>query len=192
MVSLHNFQYSPSLNERSMYEKDGRIVSLPLDEVSLFSSTPLLNYPEINISRELFQSSTHLLDDNRSLMLPVQESLAKRISRKFFEEGFVEALNEANSNSEQNPVVRPILKYVLLIVELFTKAKLFISPHLREQGVASIEKYSQTRMLLRSTIRCIRWHPNCFKIAVAASDDTIRVYTDEPSIVPILKVVCYI
>jgi len=40
---------------------------------------------------------------------------------------------------------------------------------------------------MRSSIRCIKWHPNCFKIAVAASDDSIRIYTDEASIIPILK-----
>lgn len=40
----------------------------------------------------------------------------------------------------------------------------------------------------RSLIRVIRWHPNCFKIAVAACDDSIRVYSDELTIVPMLKV----
>lgn len=41
---------------------------------------------------------------------------------------------------------------------------------------------------IRSYIRCIVWHPNCFKIAVAGLDDIVRIYTDEPAIVPVLKV----
>lgn len=44
------------------------------------------------------------------------------------------------------------------------------------------------RNWIRSYIRCIVWHPNCFKIAVAGLDDIVRIYTDEPAIVPVLKV----
>lgn len=41
---------------------------------------------------------------------------------------------------------------------------------------------------IRSYIRSVVWHPNCFKIAVAGMDDIVRIYTDEPAIMPVLKV----
>lgn len=33
----------------------------------------------------------------------------------------------------------------------------------------------------------MRWHPNCFKLAVATLDDTVRIYSDELGNVPMLK-----
>lgn len=38
-----------------------------------------------------------------------------------------------------------------------------------------------------SPIRHMRWHPHCFKLAVATVDDTIRIYTDDLTNVPIIK-----
>ncbi|XP_018333374.1 aladin-like isoform X2 [Agrilus planipennis] len=38
-----------------------------------------------------------------------------------------------------------------------------------------------------SNIKCISWHPHCLKIAVACSDDTVRIYYDNGSVGPILK-----
>lgn len=33
----------------------------------------------------------------------------------------------------------------------------------------------------------MRWHPNCFKLAIAVSDDTVRIYSDDIGNEPILK-----
>ena len=65
----------------------------------------------------------------------------------------------------------------------------FFNPHLKEIGFESYEKnYSITREWKTATIRCISWNPMCFKLAIAAVDDSIRVYTnEEQSIVLILK-----
>lgn len=150
----------------------------------------MLSYPEINIGRELFHHAAgHVRDNRRTIMVPVNETLIKRITRTFFEEGPVEALNEAaNSNSQHyNVFLGSLARYMLVLVDVGNSIKFFLKPHLKEQGVGSVGKYTQTRDWPKSAIRCIRWHPNCFKIAVAASDDSIRVYGDEPSIVPVLK-----
>lgn len=38
-----------------------------------------------------------------------------------------------------------------------------------------------------SVIRVMRWHPNVFKLAIASSDDNIRVYTSDSSCTSSLK-----
>ena len=149
------------------------------------------SYPNINIGRELFHSaSLSETRNDRTVMISVKESLIKKISRTFFEEGLIASLNAAMEpeNQDGSPVIRSIARYMLYVVGIGTKVQYFFKPHLREQGADCLGKVSQTRDWARSSIRCIKWHPNCFKIAVAALDDSIRIYTDEPTIVPILKV----
>lgn len=125
------------------------------------------------------------------MLIPVNdETLIKRVTRTFFEEDIYSALQEATDpiNSINHPIISSIAKYSLYIINAGKKIKWFLRPNLKEQGPSgSIAWYSETRDWQRSSIRCIKWHPNCFKIAVAASDDSIRVYTNETTMVPILK-----
>lgn len=47
---------------------------------------------------------------------------------------------------------------------------------------------TMTRNYKTSTVRVIAWSPHCFKLAIAAVDDSIRIYTnDHQSIVTLLK-----
>ncbi|XP_058812233.1 aladin-like [Topomyia yanbarensis] len=190
MAALDTFPDLPRPGEISVCERNGRICSLPANEVNSSSSYNLLSYPEINIGRELFHhAATHIREDRRTIMVPVNETLLKRITRTFFEEGPVEALNEAANcvNEQYNPLIGSLARYMLVLVNIGNRIKFFLKPHLKEQGIDSVGKFTQTKEWSKSAIRCICWHPNCFKIAIAASDDSIRVYSDEPSIVPILK-----
>ncbi|XP_053688207.1 aladin isoform X1 [Sabethes cyaneus] len=190
MAALDTFPELPRPGELSFCERDGRICSLPVNEIDASGAGNLLSYPEINIGRELFHhASTHNRENRRTIMVPVNETLLKRVTRTFFEEGLVEALNEATSsgNDQYNPFIGSVARYLLVLVNVGNRVKFFLKPHLKEQGIDSIGKYTQTRDWSRSAIRSIAWHPNCFKIAIAASDDSIRVYGDEPNIVPILK-----
>ncbi|XP_058442819.1 aladin-like isoform X2 [Malaya genurostris] len=190
MASLNAFPDFPSPGEITVCERGGRICSLPANEVNASLSCKLLSYPEINIGRELFHhAATHIREDRRTIMMPVNETLLKRITRTFFEEGTVEALKEAANyaSTQYNPLIGSIARYMLIVVSIGNHIKLFLKPHLKDQGIDSVAKYSQTKDWSKSAIRYISWHPNCFKIAIAASDDTIRVYSDEPNIVPILK-----
>ncbi|KAL9692245.1 hypothetical protein quinque_000230 [Culex quinquefasciatus] len=187
------FPNLPQSGEISICERNGRICTLPITEVDASSAgNELSTYPEINIGRELFHhhASMQVREDRRTLMVPVNETLVKRITRTFFEEGPVEALQEAASedNGQYNAIVGSLARYLLVLIGCGNRVKYFLKPHLKgQQGVDSIGKYTQTKEWQKSSIRYIRWHPNCFKIAIAASDDSIRIYSDEPTIVPILK-----
>ncbi|XP_055681036.1 aladin-like [Lutzomyia longipalpis] len=191
MVSLQNFSVPPASGEISICEQQGRICSLPITEVDIGRGIPsgvCAKYPEINIVRELFHtSSSNILhrDSGRNLMMPVHENLLKHITRTFFEDSLSAALEEASTAS--SAVVRTCAKYLLYVVNVGNNMRYFLRPHLRDQTLASVGKFSETKNWHRSPIRCIKWHPHCFKLAVAASDDSIRVFTDEPTAVPVLK-----
>lgn len=38
-----------------------------------------------------------------------------------------------------------------------------------------------------SPIRCMRWHPNSFKLAIACVDDNIKIYTSDTTNITTLK-----
>ena len=109
------------------------------------------------------------------------EPLLKRLSRSYFENGLIFTLDELSS--ENSKVLGAISRLLLYVID--SGNRFIFNPHLRVKGIVSIEKVSRTRDWSRSTIRYLAFHPNIFKLAVAASDDTIRIYGQ--SIVPILK-----
>lgn len=114
---------------------------------------------------------------------PSAEPLLKRFSRTFFESGLSLALDELIQTDSK--VLGAVSKLLLYVIDSGNRLRSFYNPYLRVKGIVSIEKYSRTRDWSRSTIRCLAFHPNVFKLAVAASDDTIRIYGQ--AIVPILK-----
>lgn len=58
---------------------------------------------------------------------------------------------------------------------------------LQESGERLIAAVSQTREWSHSPIRCMEWHPHITKIAVAAWDDSVRVYSADSQLIPVLK-----
>lgn len=145
----------------------------------------LAAYPEINIVREMFHSGAghSNQDDRRSVLIAVQESLLKRVFRTFFEEDLTSAVKELQT-ADSN-ITKILAGHTLRIVDLGNTVKYFLRPHLKASS--SGVRFSQTRDWNKSPIRVICWHPNTFKMAVAASDDSIRIYTDGTGIIPQLK-----
>ncbi|XP_054731237.1 aladin [Anastrepha obliqua] len=178
-----------SLQDVSTFIVPGQLCALPQNEVG--SCSVSRNYPEINLNCEMFSTSVsgHSMDTYRNVMIPVDEGVMKRIIRTFFESGFMEALNEARDRQTAtvSPLICATAQFTFEMLQFVKKLKSKIFPHMREVSVGNVAEFSQTRDWLRSYIRCIVWHPNCFKIAVAGSDDIVRIYTDEPAMVPVLK-----
>lgn len=119
------------------------------------------------------------------MLIAVEESLLKRFFRTFFEEDLTAAIKELQT--AENNVTKVLARYTLRLVDLGSTLKYFVRPHLKDQALAGGARFSLTRDWLRSPIRVICWHPNTFKMAVAASDDSIRIYTDVTGIIPQLK-----
>jgi aladin len=77
---------------------------------------------------------------------------------------------------------------ILKVMNYGNRIRMFFNPHLREIGIENYDSYSQVRQWSNATVRFLAFHPQCFKMAIASVDDTIRIYTnDENSIVPLLK-----
>lgn len=119
--------------------------------------------------------------------MPVAESILKKFSRVFFEEGIEESLKVLEQS--KSTLLSSISTGLLKFMNIGQQVNHFFNPHLKETGIESYEKnFSQTRQWKKSTIRCISWNPLCFKLAVAAADDSVRIYTnEEQSIVLLLK-----
>lgn len=95
----------------------------------------------------------------------------------------------ANSESDDTKtVVVSVAKFALRVVNLCKSIQYYYHPYRRDHGVFSISKFAQTREWSRSLIRVMRWHPNVFKLAVAACDDSIRIYADDKAMAVVLKV----
>jgi aladin len=121
------------------------------------------------------------------LILPVEESILKKFTRVFFEDGLEGSLKVLEQS--HSTFLSSISKGVLQFLNLGQRVNFFFNPHLKETGIESYEKnFSQTRQWKSAAIRCISWNTLCFKLAVAAVDDSIRIYTnEEQSIVLLLK-----
>lgn len=182
MSSLYNFPCNP--NETSTFAKNERMISaLPSIELTA-GPFSVQHYPEININRELFHASR--TRDDKNVLVQVEESIVKAIIRTYFETGLLSALEVA---AKESNVVGKGARYFIKVLDVGRQIKVFFRPHLKIQGVESIAKFSQTRNWVTSPIRCISWHPNFFKLAVAAEDDSVRLYSNRQGIVPLLKVI---
>uniref|UniRef100_A0A1A9VIK2 EIF2A domain-containing protein n=1 Tax=Glossina austeni TaxID=7395 RepID=A0A1A9VIK2_GLOAU len=171
--------------------KSSRLCTLPLHEFDGKFDVPVY-YPEINLSCDGFNTSTQssrFVDAWGNVLVPVNEGVLKRIIRTFFESGFKDALNEARNNEAVacNPIISSIAEFAFRAMKFMQDWRNKIFPHMEEQGIASVATYSETRGWIRASVRCIAWHPNCFKIAVAGVDDLVRIYADQPDVVPVLK-----
>jgi aladin len=77
---------------------------------------------------------------------------------------------------------------ILKVLNYGSRIRMFFNPHLREIGIENYDNFSQVRQWKTATVRVLVFHPQCFKIAIASVDDTVRIYTnDENSVVPLLK-----
>lgn len=113
----------------------------------------LNSYPEISINRD----ALHLhpgsypgygRDDNRPiLMRPANESMVKRLTRTFFEDGFLQVLNEAHNAPDSNPIVRSIAGYMKRLFDATAQVNTFFCPYFRERNVASVSKFFETRLV---------------------------------------------
>lgn len=127
------------------------------------------SYLSINIGKEIYNA--HISRQDHPI-LPVEESVLKKFIRILLQKGFEESLKvlEQSHSYLVSTASTGFLKFM----------NLFLNPHLKETNIESYEKnFAQTREWRKSTVRALSWNPLCFKLAVAAVDDSIRIYTNE-------------
>ncbi|XP_068617760.1 aladin [Battus philenor] len=145
------------------------------------------NHPKINVTRDIQHHK--ISDENVSLYVDVEDKLLKKITSVWYKQGFLDALSVAADTSinRESPFLAVTAAYVLKVANLFTAFRYFIQPHLKDIGPKTVSKYSRSRNWGTAPIKCLAWHPHTTKIAVATSDDNVRVYCSEVSFVSTLK-----
>lgn len=127
-------------------------------------------------------------DESRSLFLPVNEPFFKQIARVWYEQGLSYALQlvvEKKGNNQ--PSVALVATYALKFIDFFEKLRDVVQPRIVKNSKQLIVSVSQVRDWVCSPIRCIAWHPHTTKLAIAAVDDSVRIFTLDSNLVPILK-----
>lgn len=181
MSSFFNFP-KVNTNEVSICGRNERMSTLP---VNLIGPRDVFHvygteYPAIDVRRDLFTQGHH----DVSVLLPVHQSLLKHICSTYFEDGVEAALHEAGKAANDYPTLAKAAWGILGVLDLLRGVKnLFHTKQVETDHV-----FAQTRNWPRSPIRCIAWHPNCFKLAVAITDDTIKLYQRQVGVdTPVLK-----
>lgn len=187
MSSFLNFPAFKKSDEISVFGKNERMSTLPVNLIGTCETNNFFpnknEYPHIDVQRDLYQNR---LQSDISVLLPVNQGLLKHICSTYFEEGFKSALREASNASERFPTLASIAWGCLKLLDVGSEIKKVFSPTL-EPGIDHL--FSQTRNWKRSPVRCFAWHPHLFKIAVAASDDSIKIYYKSTIVMepPVLK-----
>ncbi|KAJ2945439.1 hypothetical protein O0L34_g251 [Tuta absoluta] len=145
------------------------------------------NHPKINVTRDLHHH--RVSDENICMYIDVEDNLLKKITSVWYKQGFIEALTVAADPTvnRESPVLSVAASYLLKVANIFTAFKYFMQPHLKDIGPKIVANYSKTRNWSSAPIKCLAWHPHTTKIAIATTDDNVRVYCNEVSFVSTLK-----
>ncbi|XP_041982031.1 aladin-like [Aricia agestis] len=156
-------------------------------DIGTFTNS-IKNHPKINVTKDTHHHH-RLSDENVSMYVDVQDNLLKKITSVWYKQGFIEALNVAADPTvnKDNKVLSVTASYALKIANIFTTLRYFMQPHLKDIGPKIVSNYSNTRNWSTAPVKCLAWHPHTTKIAVALSDDSVRVYCSEVAFVSTLK-----
>ncbi|KAG7312449.1 hypothetical protein JYU34_001952 [Plutella xylostella] len=154
--------------------------------ISTFTNS-IKKHPKINVTRDLHHH--RVTDENISMYIDVEDNLLKKITSVWYKQGFLEALTVAADTAvnRESPSLAVAASYVLKVANAFSALRFFMQPHLKDIGPKIVSNYSRTRSWGNAPIKCMAWHPHTTKIAIASSDDNVRVYCSEVSFISTLK-----
>ncbi|KAK6629857.1 hypothetical protein RUM43_003678 [Polyplax serrata] len=190
MASLDQFPYLPMQGKLTLCEVEGRIHSSDAEGANLEKYTSAVkNHPKVLITGELLQYAPALREETSRIFMPVMDIFYKRIISTWYERGFVDAIEvAANLRPDEAPAsIIFVAKHLVKAINALSKLKNAFSPHLRGSNDRLILAVAQTRDWSLSPIRAIQWHPHTTKLAIAAWDDSIRIYSINSQLIPILK-----
>ncbi|XP_075238272.1 aladin-like isoform X2 [Lycorma delicatula] len=131
------------------------------------------------IHPSLAQTSTN------QIFLPVTETLWKKLQNAWYENGFVEALRVVASSQRDSDgfsITGFSAQQLLSLINISSNICSWI-PFLISKDTDN-EAYPTSSV---DCIRCIDWHPHCTKLAIAAKDDSVRIYSSHTKLIPLLK-----
>lgn len=149
----------------------------------------LRNYPAISITTDMLATRECVRTiNNGDLFLPIEDSIFKKVMSVWREKGFTEALRFTASMDSENKfqTIRWIAARFTWTLDCLEKG-IFQKEALPIVGSGSAIDVVSTRDWSTSIVRCISWHPQCTRLAIATRDDRIRIFSEGISEIPILK-----
>lgn len=144
-------------------------------------------HPKIQITRDMLHPlSTG--DESRALFLPVNEPFFKQVAQTWYEQGTTEVLRlVAEKQVTLHPYAANAARYALKFIDFISRMRSMVQPYSNIDKRNLIASVSQVKDWFNSPVRYIAWHPHCTKLAIASSDDSVRIYSSESNLVPVLK-----
>ncbi|XP_034243709.1 aladin-like [Thrips palmi] len=188
VASCAGFSPLPPEGCVSVCEIDGKVAHKPFESANPaeFTNT-VVTHPVISLSHDAVHLAAR--EDARHVFLHVEEKLLKRIISTWYEQGTVEALElAATPNDQSGYILQMSARIALKAIHAMSLVLNSVYPHFGERGQHLTASGAHSRSLHHNPVRCIAWHPHITKIAVAVSDDSVRVYTAmSPGLVPTLR-----
>ncbi|EFA03757.2 aladin [Tribolium castaneum] len=184
MRNLEDFPV-PIDGEVTLCEINGRMQCMNHEfaNVSTFT-TAVDKHPKVHITRDLLHLP-NLGDEGRALFLPTDVPFLKQLTQVYAEQGLKEVLHTATLH--QHLLISQSARFLLAVWRYLRKARLILNPSLEYHSCELIDELSQTRNWANNTIKCIAWHLHNSRLAVATCDDSVRIYCNDSSFVPLLR-----
>ncbi|XP_014478045.1 PREDICTED: aladin [Dinoponera quadriceps] len=139
----------------------------------------LRNYPEVFLIQDIpaTRDSMRTVSANE-LFLPVHDSAFKKLASIWREKGLSEAIRFAAAANprEITSGIHWIATKLMKALDLMDRG-IYYRDLLPTSGDGSVADIATTRDWNISLVRCMSWHPYCYRLAVATRDDRIRIYS---------------
>ncbi|KAJ8686499.1 hypothetical protein QAD02_022293 [Eretmocerus hayati] len=182
ILSLQDFE-APLFDElaTASVTRDGTVFCTKDERVreSQSLSPHLREFPTVHIVPDMLAvRETSRTVGASDLFLPVQDSALKKVVNTWREKGVLEAIKTA-AVEDPREITLPLHWLATRMVQLLEiiERGTFWSSVLPISGSGSVADVAATRDWETALIRCITWHPQCIRLAVATRDDRIRIFS---------------
>ncbi|XP_067125534.1 aladin [Centruroides vittatus] len=190
MCTLSNFPIPPLSGEITLGEFEGQLISGSSSlDIRCFKNV-IASYPNIDVSSDILRPHVSR-ESARNAFIEVSSTTYKKIINSWNESGVLGVLKELSRNEvKENFVYHWIGKAansLLTTYNWFQILKASIFPHLRLSSEDMNAEYSEANDWNTGIVRVLVWHPQTMKCAVALRDDSIRIFTSNNKMIPVLK-----
>lgn len=189
MSILKNFPSPHARGHVTVCEIHGQLLSNASNEPQNLRNyaDKVSRYPEVLISREMLRPSMSKQSVKTAFLQTAEMSTRKRALIAWNEEGFSRVLEELVEGKDSRSLVTFIARSIMSIMRWTNCIWGSFCPHLLMQNDDLVNEFSLAADWNNGYVRSIAWHPHTTKFAVAICDDSVRVYSADSPICPILK-----
>lgn len=190
MCTLSSFPIPPLSGEITLGEFESQLISgSAYSEIRCFKVI-IASYPNIDVSSDILRPHVSR-ESARNAFIEVSSTTYKRIINSWNECGMLGVLKELSRNEEKENFahhwIGRVANSLLTVYNWIQILKASIFPHLRLSSEDLNAEYSEANDWNTGIVRVLAWHPQTMKCAVALRDDSIRIFTSNKKMIPVLK-----